>query len=133
MCRIHIESFIQFFIGYDTGKILRQGLIQIVIHSSILITEYGRKQSRHKQKHKYSVMLRHKISHALHIRQQRLVFRLYQSLVKHKDHGWKNGHTCDNTENHAFGHHHAQIHTQRKTHEAKSNKSCHRCHGTAHH
>ena len=75
----------------------------------------------------------HKLPDMVHIRNQRLVLRLFQRFIQYENQRWKHRHTSRYSKHNALCHYQPQIHTQSKTHKAKGDKTCHCSNRTPHH
>ena len=123
MRRIHIELILQLRISYNTRQILRQRRPKIVVLRNMRISIKTRNQKAHSHHQILVRILRHMMTDSVEVRKNRLMMRLPQRLIKHKNHRRKNRHTGKDTEQNTFTHDQAQIHAERKAHEAQRNEA----------
>ncbi len=118
MRRIHLIIFLQLFICNNTGKLLRQRLIQVVVDPCVVISINRRNQQYQKCRYIPEITLRYLLRQFPDIREQRFVLRLLDHLVTAQDHGRQNRHTGDHSKYHALCHDHSDVKPQGKAHEA---------------
>ena len=131
----NIELILKLGIGDHILHILRQTLTHIVVDLVIglLISIPGRKRNQHEHNQQNRRNFQKALGGLRHIRDQAAVFCLLQRLIQKQNHGRQNGHTADDAQDNALGHHDAEIPAHGERHEAQCNEAGHRGDGAAQH
>ena len=82
MDRIHIEILFQLGVGHIAGQCLGKGFVDIIINTHVIITPKGGQQQYQEKQDKRRVMSGNKTGDLIQIRDQRLMMRLFNPLIK---------------------------------------------------
>ena len=108
----HVEFIAQLLCSRGRGKILRQGIQQIVIHIGFLLRQTKRDQQCDRDDQDRFVMRRCQFRNPAELGNQNLVLMLMNRFVKYQNQRRQNDNSGEHAQHNALGHDYAHIRSQ---------------------
>ena len=120
-----IKIIRQLAVGNHIINVLRQALTHIVVHFFVGfgIAHIGGDSQRHKHSQEHRESLGDLACKTVGVADQRLMARPLQRAVKQQNQRGQHGHAADYAQQHALGHHNAQVAAHGEAHEAQGDKA----------